>query len=47
MLRVHFLQQWRSLSDLAMEEALFDVPLYREFALLVAHLLIVVKSFLL
>jgi IS5 family transposase len=32
MLRIHFLQQWFSLSDLAMEEALFDVPLYREFA---------------
>ena len=31
MLRIHFLQQWFSLSDLAMEEALFDVPLYREF----------------
>jgi transposase, IS5 family len=34
MLRIHFLQQWFGLSDLAMEEALFDVPLYREFALL-------------
>ena len=32
MLRVHFLQQWFSLSDPAMEEAFFDVPLYREFA---------------
>ena len=32
MLRSHFLQQWRSLSNLAMEEAFFDVPLYREFA---------------
>ncbi len=32
MLRVHFLQQWFSLSDPAMEEALHDVPLYREFA---------------
>ena len=32
MLRVHFLQQWRSLSDPAMEEAFFDVPLHREFA---------------
>ena len=31
MLRVHFLQQWFSLSDPAMEEALHDVPLYREF----------------
>lgn len=34
MLRIHFLQQWFSLSDPAMEEALHDVPLYREFALL-------------
>ena len=32
MLRVHFLQQWFSLSDPAMEEAFFDVPLFREFA---------------
>ena len=32
MLRIHFMQQWFTLSDLAMEEALFDVPLYREFA---------------
>lgn len=32
MLRIHFLQQWFGLSDVAMEEALFDVPLYREFA---------------
>ena len=32
MLRSHFLQQWRSLSNLAREEAFFDVPLYREFA---------------
>ena len=32
MLRIHFLQQWVSLSDPAMEEAFFDVPLYREFA---------------
>lgn len=31
MLRIHFLQQWFGLSDPAMEEALFDVPLYREF----------------
>ena len=31
-LRVHFLQQWRSLSGPAMEEAFFDTPLYREFA---------------
>ncbi|MEM5341414.1 IS5 family transposase [Paraburkholderia azotifigens] len=34
MLRIHFLQQWFSLSDPAMEEALHDIPLYREFALL-------------
>lgn len=32
MLRIYFLQQWFGLSDPAMEEALFDVPLYREFA---------------
>ncbi len=32
MLRIHFLQQWFGLSDPAMEEALHDVPLYREFA---------------
>jgi IS5 family transposase len=32
MLRVHFMQQWFTLSDPAMEEALYDVPLYREFA---------------
>lgn len=32
MLRIHFLQQWFGLADMAMEEALFDVPLYREFA---------------
>jgi transposase, IS5 family len=32
MLRIHFLQQWFGLSDVAMEEALHDVPLYREFA---------------
>jgi len=31
MLRIHFLQQWFGLSDPAMEEALHDVPLYREF----------------
>src|SRR6218665_1241287 len=34
MLRIHYLQQWFGLSDPAMEEALHDVPLYREFALL-------------
>jgi IS5 family transposase len=32
MLRIHFLQQWFGLSDPAMEEALHDTPLYREFA---------------
>ena len=32
MLRIHFLQQWFSLSDPAMEEAFFDTPLYGEFA---------------
>ena len=37
MLRTHFLQQWFSLSDPAMEEAFFDVPLYREFARLDVH----------
>ena len=37
MLRVHFMQQWFTLSDPAMEEAFFDVPLYREFAQLDAH----------
>jgi transposase, IS5 family len=32
MLRIHYLQQWFGLSDPAMEEALHDVPMYREFA---------------
>ena len=32
MLRTHFIQQWFTLSDPAMEEAFFDTPLYREFA---------------
>ncbi|KAF1048545.1 IS5 family transposase [Xylophilus sp.] len=32
MLRIHFLQQWFNLSDPAMEEALHDVPLFRDFA---------------
>ena len=32
MLRIHYLQQWFGLSDPAMEEALHDIPLYREFA---------------
>lgn len=31
MLRIHFLQQWFGLSDPAMEEALHDMPLYRDF----------------
>jgi IS5 family transposase len=32
MLHIHFMQQWFGLSDPAMEEALYDVPLYRDFA---------------
>ena len=32
MLRVHFMQQGFTLSDPAMEEALHDTPLLREFA---------------
>ncbi len=32
MLRIHFMQQWFTLADPAMEEALHDVPLFREFA---------------
>ena len=32
MLRIHFLQQWFNLSDTAMEEALYDTPMFREFA---------------
>ena len=32
MLRIHFMQQWFTLSGPAMEEALHDVPLFREFA---------------
>ena len=31
MLRVHFIQQWFNLSDPAMEEALYDMALFREF----------------
>ena len=31
------MQQWFSLSDLGMEEAFFDTPIYREFAGLDAH----------
>ena len=38
LLRIHFLQQWFGLSDPAMEEALHDVPLFREFAQLDAGL---------
>jgi IS5 family transposase len=34
MLRIHFVQQWFGLSDLAMEEALFETTLYREFVVL-------------
>ena len=32
MLRIHFMQQWFTLSDPAMEKALHDVPLFRDFA---------------
>jgi IS5 family transposase len=32
MLRIYFLQQWFSLSDPAVEEALYDSPLMRQFA---------------
>jgi IS5 family transposase len=32
MLRIHFMQQWFTLSDPGMEEAFLDTPLYREFA---------------
>ncbi|MCB4365497.1 IS5 family transposase [Hydrogenophaga taeniospiralis] len=31
MLRIHFVQQWFNLSDPAMEEALYDMVLFREF----------------
>lgn len=31
MLRIHYLQQWFCQSDPAMEEALHDTPLFREF----------------
>ena len=30
MLHIHCMQQWFSLSDLGMEEAFFDTPIYRE-----------------
>ena len=36
MLRIHFMQQWFTLSDPAMEEAFFDTPLYRELAVLMS-----------
>src|SRR5260364_296168 len=32
LLRIHFLQQWFGLSDAAMEETLYDLPLYRVFS---------------
>ncbi len=32
MLRIHFMQQWFTLSDPAMEKSLHDIPLLREFA---------------
>ena len=31
LLRIHFMQQWFNLSDPAVEEALHDMPLFREF----------------
>ena len=31
LLRIHFMQQWFTLSDPAMEEAMHDVPLFRDF----------------
>jgi IS5 family transposase len=34
MLRIHFVQQWFGLSELAMEEALFETSLYRDFVCL-------------
>ena len=34
MLRIHFLQQWFNLSDPAMEEALYDLPLFQQFVCL-------------
>ncbi len=34
-LRIHFMQQWFTLSDPEMEEALHDGPLFREFAQLI------------
>ena len=32
LLRIHFMQQWFNLSDPAMEEALHDIPMFRDFA---------------
>ena len=32
MLRIHFMQQWFGFGDCTMEEALYDTPLYRDFA---------------
>ena len=32
LLRIHFMQQWFTLSDPVMEEALHDMPLFRDFA---------------
>ncbi len=32
MLRIHLMQQWYSLSDPAMEDALIEVPVMRRFA---------------
>lgn len=37
MLHIHHLQQWFGLSDPAMEEALHDMPVYREFSLPPGH----------
>lgn len=32
LLRIHFMQQWFTLSDPAMEEVLHDMPPFRDFA---------------
>jgi IS5 family transposase len=32
LLRIHFMQQWFALSDPAMEDALHDMPLFRDLA---------------
>lgn len=32
MLRIHFLQQWFAYSDPLMKDAVYDVPLLRQFA---------------